>query len=55
VVGDCQCGFRQGRSTAKEIFNVRQILERCEEVGIEIQFLFIDFKASCEGTDRTRL
>jgi hypothetical protein len=42
VVGDCQCGFCKGRST------MEQILEKCNEVGIEMHHLFIDFKAAYE-------
>jgi hypothetical protein len=39
VVGDYQCGFRQERSTTEQIFNVRQILEKCKEVGIQMHHL----------------
>jgi hypothetical protein len=55
VVGDCQCGFHQGRSRTEQIFNVCQVLEKCKEVGIEMHHLFIDFKAAYDSIDRTRL
>jgi hypothetical protein len=55
VVGDYQCGFHQGRSRTEQVFNVRQILEKCKQVGIQIHYLFVDFKAAYDSIDRTRL
>jgi hypothetical protein len=55
VVADYQCGFLQGRSTKEQVFNVRQILEKCKEVGIQMHLLFIDFKTAYASIDRTRL
>jgi hypothetical protein len=31
IIGDYQCGFRQGRSTYDQIFTIRQILQKCNE------------------------
>jgi hypothetical protein len=52
IIGDYQCGFRQGISTSEQIFNIRQILEKCSEFGIEAHHLFIDFKAAYDSIDR---
>jgi hypothetical protein len=52
VVGDYQCAFLQGRSTKEQVFNVRQILEKCKEVGIQMHHLFIDFKTAYDSIDR---
>jgi hypothetical protein len=42
-------------STTEQIFNVRQILEKCKEVGIQMHHLFIDFKTAHDSIDRNRL
>jgi hypothetical protein len=34
---------------------VRQILEKCNEFGIEIHHLFIDFKVAHDSVDRSNL
>jgi hypothetical protein len=55
TIGDYQCGYRQERSAIDLIFTLRQILEKCSEHGTDTHHLFIDFKATCESTDRRRL
>jgi sorting nexin-29 len=54
-IGDYQSGFRQGRSTVDQIFTVRQLLEKCNEFGIETHHLFIDCKAAYDSVDRSNL
>jgi sorting nexin-29 len=51
VIGDYQSGFRQGRSTVDQIFTVQQILEKCNEFGIETRHPFTDFKAAYDSID----
>ncbi|KAJ4437353.1 hypothetical protein ANN_17494 [Periplaneta americana] len=44
LLGEYQCGFRQGRSTTDHIFTIKQCLEKISEYNIPIHMLFIDFK-----------
>ena len=53
IVGNYQCGFRDGISTSDQLHTVRQILGKVGEYGIIIFHLFIDFKATYDITDRT--
>jgi hypothetical protein len=55
IIGDYQCGFYQGRSTSEQIFNICQILEKRSQFGIEINHLFIDFRAACDSINRSNL
>jgi hypothetical protein len=55
TIGDCQCGYRQERSTVDQILTVRQILKKCSEHGTDTHHLFINFKAPYDSTDRRRL
>ena len=43
-IGDHQCGFRRNRSTAENIFFIRQIREKKWEYNDAVHQLFIDFK-----------
>jgi hypothetical protein len=38
-LGDYQSGFRPNRSTADNIFMIRQIIEKCYEYNIDITYL----------------
>jgi sorting nexin-29 len=55
VIGDYQCGFRQGRSTSDQIFNLRQMFEKCNECGTETHHIFTDFRAAYDSTGRSYL
>lgn len=55
TIGDYQCGFRQGRSTNDQIFNICQVLEKCNEFQIETHHLFTDFRLAYDTTDRDNL
>jgi hypothetical protein len=53
-VGEYQCS-RVGRSTSDQLFNIRQILEKCKEYNVEIHQLFVDFKAAYDSVIRKKL
>jgi hypothetical protein len=55
IIGDYQCGFRQGRSVNDQIFTIHQILEKCNEYQIETHHLFIDFRSAYDSIDREAL
>jgi hypothetical protein len=55
VIGYYQCGFCQGRSTSDQIFNLRQVPEKCNEFGTETHHLFIDIRAAHDSIDRSNL
>ena len=55
IIGDYQCGFRRGRSTTEQIFNLRQILQKTREFQISTYHLFIDFKTAYDCINRKRL
>ena len=44
IIGSYQCGFMPGRSTSDQIFTLRQILEKIQDLEIDTQHLFIYFK-----------
>jgi hypothetical protein len=44
IIGDHHCGFRHNRSTADQVFYIRQILEEKWEYKGTVLELFIDFK-----------
>jgi hypothetical protein len=46
ILGDHQCGFWKGRSTADNLFMLRCILEKSYELNLNLHLLFIDFKQS---------
>jgi hypothetical protein len=52
IIGDHQCGFRRNRSTADQIFYIRQILEKKREYNGTVHQLFIDFKKAYDSVKR---
>jgi sorting nexin-29 len=55
IIGDYQCGFRQGRSTYDQIFTICHILEKCNEFQIETHHLFVDFQSAYDAVDSDNL
>ena len=55
LIGPYQCGFRPGKSTIDQIFTLRQILEKIQELQIDTHHLFIDFKAAYDSIYREEL
>ena len=49
-MGDCQNGFRDGRSVIDNIFTLRIINEKLWECNQSVQYLFIDFQKSYDYT-----
>lgn len=54
-IGEYQCGFRNDRSTTDQLFNVRQIMEKCREFTVTTHHLFVDFKAAYDSVVRAKL
>jgi len=54
IIGQYQCGFREGVSTIDQIQTLRQILEKTE-LQIETLHLFIDFKTAYDEVSRNQL
>ena len=55
TLGEYQAGFRSGRSKIDQIHVVRQILEKCYELGIELRNVFIAFKQAFDKVSRTKI
>jgi exonuclease III len=52
---ESQSGFRQGRGTVDNIFNLRQILERRHKWSQETLVAFLDYSAAFDSVDRASL
>jgi hypothetical protein len=52
IIGDYQCGFRRNRSTADQIFCIRQILKKKWEYNETVHPLFIDFEEAYDSVRR---
>jgi hypothetical protein len=52
IIGDHQSGFRRNRSTADQIFCIRQILGKKWEYNETVLHLFIDFKKAYDSVRR---
>jgi hypothetical protein len=53
IIGDHQCRFRRNRSTADQIFYIREILEK--EYNGTVHQLFTDFKKAYDSVRRAAL
>ena len=43
ILSESQAGFRPGRSTADQLFSLRQITEKYNEIGKPLYFCYIDY------------
>jgi hypothetical protein len=50
-----QAEFQSGKSTTDQLFALRQILEKCNELNITTHHLFIDFKAAYDTIIRNEV
>jgi sorting nexin-29 len=55
IIGQYQCGFREGVSTIDQIQTLRQVLEKTSEFQIEPHHLFTDFKTAYDKVNRDQL
>ena len=46
ITAEEQAGFMKGRSTVEQIFNLKSIIEKCQEHQQELYHVFIDFKTT---------
>ena len=52
---DGQCGFRPGRSTAGQIFTLRQIVEKSWEYAKDVSSCFVDLEKAYYRVPRDKL
>ncbi|GFT89831.1 putative endonuclease-reverse transcriptase [Trichonephila clavipes] len=55
TIGDYKNGFRKGRSTTEQIFNIRHILKKTRTFGIDTHHVFMDFKTHYDCVNRKAL
>ena len=55
IIGQYQCGFREGVSIIDQIQTLGQILEKMLDFQIETHHLFIDFKTAYDKVNRNQL
>jgi hypothetical protein len=54
-LGEYQAGFRPNRSTADNVFILRQMYEKCYEHNIELHNAFIDFNQVFDSINRSKI
>ena len=52
---DVQAGFRKGRITRDQIFNIHWIIEKAREFKKNIYFRFIDYAKALDCVDHNKL
>jgi hypothetical protein len=52
---ECQMGFRTNLSTIDNFFIVRQIIEKCHELNIELHNVFIDYTQAFDTVCRDKM
>ena len=52
---DVQAGFRTGRGTRDQIFNIRWIIKKAREFQKNIYFCFIDYTKAFDCVDHNKL
>ena len=52
---DVQAGFRKGRGTRDQIYNIRWIIEKAREFQKNIYFFFVDYTKAFDCVDHNKL
>ena len=55
IIGNCQCGFKEGKSTTDQIHAFRQTLENAREHKISTYHLFVDSEAAYDSANGDQL
>jgi sorting nexin-29 len=55
IIGVYQCGFRRNKSVIDKILVLRQMIEKHNELRLDLHMLFIDFKQAFGSINRKRL
>ncbi|GBO99438.1 hypothetical protein EVAR_639_1 [Eumeta japonica] len=55
ILNEYQCSFRLNRSTTDQIYQKRQTLEKPYEYGIDLHYLFVNYKQASDNVSRNRI
>jgi hypothetical protein len=55
ILGKYQGGFRAGRSTTDQLYTVKEILEKCWEININVYQIYVGFKQAYDSIQREKL
>jgi sorting nexin-29 len=55
ILGKYQGGFRAGRSITDQLFTVKEILEKCWKLNINVYQIYVGFKQAYDSIQREKL
>jgi sorting nexin-29 len=55
ILGECQAGFRSGRSTTNQLFTIKQILEKSWWCNINVYQIYVDFKQAYDSVYQEKI